>query len=47
VQNLDVLERDAEAVVTWLCPWGEVPMKACTVPVGRKRIVTASQPPAP
>jgi len=36
-----------ENVVTWLCPCGEVPISTCTVPVGRKRIVAASQPPAP
>ena len=35
-----------ENVVTWPCPCGEVPTIACTVPVGRKRIVDASQPPA-
>src|SRR5215208_3209366 len=36
-----------ENVVT--CPWpcGDVPISACTLPVGSTRIVAASQPPAP
>ena len=32
-------------VVSWLCPWGEVPVTTWTEPSGWKRIVAASQPP--
>ena len=35
-----------ENVVTCPCPCGDVPMSTWTVPVGRQRIVAASQPPA-
>ena len=54
VQHLDLVgvqpRRSAticENVVSWPWPCGEVPISACTVPVGRQRIVAASQPPAP
>ena len=36
-----------DQVVTWPCPWGEVPVTTVTLPVGWQRMVAASQPPAP
>src|SRR4249919_2461462 len=35
-----------DQAVSWLCPWGDVPVTTWNVPVGRQRIVAVSQPPA-